>query len=107
MNLLNTCYRCQLAEHKIKDCPLALPRVESSLKEAPTKPVEGKKEEWITVGHKGKAPLTPFSPKQSFAVVTMVPPIAIGSQTPASLVTHTISMEPMLGTLQVSNSVTS
>lgn len=36
------------------DFPLAMPRVKPMPKEAPTKLIEGKKEEWTTVGRKGK-----------------------------------------------------
>ena len=50
-------------KHKIKDCPLAMPRVKSPPKEALAKLVEGKKEEWIIVGYKGKASLSPLAPK--------------------------------------------
>ena len=77
---------------------MATPRVKSLPKEAPGKLVEGKKEEWVIVGRKGKASLTPSAPKQSFAVVIVVSPISIGVQTSASVGTHMVSMEPILGT---------
>ena len=34
LNLPNNCYGCQSVEHKIRDCPLGVPRVLSPLKEA-------------------------------------------------------------------------
>ena len=81
MKFPNTCYRFQLAEHKIRGFPLAVPRVKPPPKEAPLKLVEGKKkEEWTTIGHKGKAPSTP---KFSHVAIVLVPPISIGAQTPA------------------------
>ena len=56
-----------------------MPRVKPPPKEALAKPAEGKKEEWVTVGRKGKTSLTPSAPKQSFAVVAVVPPISTGA----------------------------
>ena len=37
LNLPNTCYRCQSAEHKIRDYPLVTPRVKPMPKDAPVK----------------------------------------------------------------------
>lgn len=37
LNLPNTCYRCQSTEHKIRDFPLATPRVKLLPKMAPAK----------------------------------------------------------------------
>ena len=82
---------------------MATPRAESLPKEALAKPVEGKKEEWVTVGHKGKASSTPLAPKYSFAKVTVVPPILPGVQSPVNLGTQMASKEPILGALHVSN----
>ena len=73
LNLPTTCYRCQSVEHKIGDFPLAVP-IKPPPKDALIKPAKGKqKEEWTTVGCKGKAPL---APKQSYVVVISVPCIS-------------------------------
>ena len=103
LNLPNTYYRCQSAEHKIWDCPLVTPRVKPAPKEAPVKPAEGKKEEWVTVGRKGKVTLNPLPPKQSYTVVAAVPPIPTGASTPASVGTQAASTTLILGVSQVSN----
>ena len=92
-------------EHKIKDYPLAMPRAKSSPKEALAKFVDCKKEEWVTIGCKGKASSTPSAPKQSFAEITVVPPISLGVPTPVNLGTHRASKEPILGSLHVSNPI--
>ena len=88
LNLPNTYYRCQSMEHKIRDCPLAMPRVKPMPKEALAKPVEGKKEEWVIVGRKGKAPSNPLPPKHSNDAITTVPPIPTGASIPVSIGTQ-------------------
>ena len=91
LKLPNTYYRCQLAEHKIRDFPLVTPRVKPAPKEVPIKQAEGKKVEWVTVGCKGKVTLNPFPPKQSYTVVAIVPPIPTGASVPASVGTQVAS----------------
>ena len=108
LNLPNTCYRCQSAEHKIKDYPLATPRVKSPPKVAPAKQAEGKKEEWVTVGGKGKpVGANPLAPKPSYAAVTVIPPISTDVSTPASVEKPVASVVPIPGVLQVSNPASS
>ena len=97
MNLPNTCYRCQSMEHKIRDFPLAMSRVKSMPKEAPTKPAKGKKEEWVTVGRKGKVTLNPLPPKKLYVVVIAVPPIPIEASISTSVVIQAASTTPILG----------
>ncbi|XP_057871173.1 uncharacterized protein LOC131077647 [Cryptomeria japonica] len=55
LNLPNTCYRYQSTNHKIRDCPLATPKLKPLVKESSSRPVDGaKKDEWTTVVRKGK-----------------------------------------------------
>ena len=96
MNLPNTCYRCQSAEQKILDCPLVTPRVNLAPKEPHVKQAEGKKEEWVTVGRKGKVTLNPLPPKQSYAAVTAVLPSPTRASTLASVGTQVASTAPIL-----------
>ena len=76
-------------------------------KETPIKQVEGKKDEWVTISHKGKVTLNPLSPKQSYAVVVIVPPIPIGVFALESMETQAASTIPFSGVSQVSNPTSS
>lgn len=86
-------------EHKIRDFPLAMPRV----KPQPAKKAEGKKEEWVTFGCKEKPSFNHLAPKKSYAVVTIIPPIPTGVSTPASMERPADSTAIVLGVSQVSN----
>jgi hypothetical protein len=48
-------------EHKIRDFPVATPRVKPLPKAALAKKAEGKKEEWVNVGRKRNPTLNPKS----------------------------------------------
>lgn len=95
LNLLNTCYRCQFADHKIKDCPL----LERNHTPAPeSKPTSNpKKDEWTTVVKKDKGTVkvgslpqdhshpsssgTPLAPAVPVVPLLMSPPNSnLGSQ---------------------------
>ena len=78
-----------------------MPRVKPLLKEVPFKPEEGKqKEEYTTIGCKGKAPL---DPKHSYVTIVLVSPISIGTQTPGIVGMQVIFSEPNPSVSQVPN----
>lgn len=56
LNLLNICYRCQSAEHKIRDCHVLDRNRPSASKAKPA--TATKKDEWTTMVKKGKGSTT-------------------------------------------------
>ena len=72
-------------------------------RDAPVKQAKGKKEEWVTVGCKGKVTLNPLHPKPSYAAVTAVPPLLAGVSTTPSVGTPVASTVPVPGVSQVSH----
>lgn len=110
LNLPNTYYRCQSAEHKIKDCPLAVPRTKPPPKDASSQPVEarkeedGKKDEWVTVGHRNKP-----HKQLVLAPISHPPPIdnMVSLQTPVIIVSNPVKQGKNVSTAQVFSPIAS